>query len=66
MQPDSPNVMYGIVLSVLGFFLILIFAHFFWQKPANLVVVDMNRAIQTPSVMLAHSKLTVEEQSATS
>ena len=63
MLPDSRNVMHWMLYSVLGFFLILVFARFFGHSPQPLVVVDMNRAIQAPSVMLAHSKLTVEEQS---
>lgn len=33
-----------------------------WPKPFPLLVVDMNRAIVAPSVMLAHSKLTHEQQ----
>lgn len=63
MQPDSRSMMYMMLLSVLGFFLILVFARFFLKTSQPLVIVDMNRAIQAPSVMLAHSKLTVEEQS---
>jgi conjugal transfer pilin signal peptidase TrbI len=63
MLPDSRNMMHWMILSVLGFFLILVFARFFWHSPQPLVVVDMNRAIQAPSVMLAHSKLTENEQS---
>ena len=63
MQPDSRNVMIWIAQGVLGFFLILMLARSFWQTPLPLVVVDMNRAIQAPSVMLAHSKLTEKEQS---
>jgi len=63
MQPNSPNVLYWWQAGVLGFFLILIFVHFFWQKPPSLVVVDMNRAIQKPSLWLANSKLTKQAQS---
>ena len=63
MQPDSRTVMIWIAQGVLGFFLILMLARSFWQTPLPLVVVDMNRAIQAPSVMLAHSKLTEKEQS---
>ncbi|HHF0526710.1 TPA: TrbI F-type domain-containing protein [Legionella anisa] len=63
MQPNSPNVMHWCLAGVLGFFLILMFAHFFGQKTPSLVVVDMNRAIQKPSLWLAHSKLTEQAQS---
>jgi conjugal transfer pilin signal peptidase TrbI len=63
MQPDARKVMHWMLLSVLGFFLILLLVRFFWLSPQLLVVVDMNRAIQVPSMMLAHSKLTEKEQS---
>lgn len=33
-----------------------------WKKPTPLVVVDMTRAIQSPSLMLARSKLTSDAQ----
>lgn len=62
MKPDSRNVMHWMLYSALGFFLILICVRFFAHSPQFLVVVDMNRAIQAPSVMLAHSQLSAAEQ----
>lgn len=58
MQLDLKNT----AIKILGLFVILMIASSFWQTPQPLVVIDMNRAIQRPSLLLAHSKLTVEEQ----
>lgn len=51
-----------ILAGVAGCFLVTVLIGFSWKKPAPLVVVDMTRAIQAPSLMLARSKLTSDEQ----
>ena len=61
MQCDLKNMAIWIT-GILGGFLILMIACSYWQTQRPLMVVDMNRAIQKPSMILARSKLTVEEQ----
>lgn len=45
-----------------GIFVLFALVLMGWQKPTPLRVVDMTRTIQTPSIMLAHSKLTPDAQ----
>ena len=61
MQHSQIGLKIWTIACVAGFvFLTLLFLAL--QKPTHLVVVDMTRAIQKPSVILAHSKLTSETQ----
>ena len=45
-----------------GFLVLLVLMWTVYKKPSPLVVVDMNHAIQAPSMMLARSKLTADTQ----
>ena len=52
----------GLVFGSLGLILVLVCVFLVWHNKSSLVVVDMTRAIQKPSMMLARSKLTTEAQ----
>ncbi len=56
------NTTYWVIAGVCGFIGVLAGMFMMWPKPLPLLVVDMNRAIEAPSVLLARSKLTHEEQ----
>ncbi|HAU4159299.1 TPA: TrbI F-type domain-containing protein [Legionella anisa] len=62
MQLNQWNVSYRMVLGALGGLGLLLFLCSLVQSRPSLVVIDMTRAIQKPSLMLARSKLTEQEQ----
>ncbi|KTD66210.1 putative TrbI protein [Legionella santicrucis] len=62
MQLNQWNVSYRMVLGALGGLGLLLFLCSLTQSRPSLVVIDMTRAIQKPSMMLARSKLTEQEQ----
>lgn len=51
-----------VAMGVSGVLVLLAFVLMVWPKSATLMVVDMTRAIQMPSMMLAQSKLSQEAQ----
>ncbi|KTC87654.1 TrbI F-type domain-containing protein [Legionella drozanskii] len=53
----------GVIVGAVGFVLVFALGLNIGQKPTALVVVDLTRAIQKPSLMLAHSKLSKDAQS---
>ena len=52
----------GPMIMVAAALLLLTVAGLFWLHQPRLVVVDMMRAIHVPSQMLAHSKMSSDEQ----
>jgi conjugal transfer pilin signal peptidase TrbI len=62
MQLNPFKTMHWVFAGIGGLIGILAGILVMWPKPLPLLVVDMNRAIEAPSVMLARSKLTHEEQ----
>lgn len=62
MQPNvrvpHPKLVMGVLIGVL----VLMALYIGFKRPSPLHVVDMNRAIQIPSTMLAHSKLSKAQQ----
>ncbi len=62
MQLNQIKTMHWVFAGIGGLIGILAGIWVMWPKSLPLLVVDMNRAIEAPSVMLARSKLTHEEQ----
>ncbi len=62
MQLNQLSIKLWMALGAAGCLILLSFLFLLGQKPVSIVVVDMTRAIQTPSLMLARSKLSQEAQ----
>lgn len=62
MRLNHLGMTFWVPAGVAGFFLVLAVVFIVWNKPVPLVVVDMTRAIQAPSLMLAQSKHSQEAQ----
>ena len=62
MRLNQLDVKQWAMVGTAGVLVVLVLMLMVWKNPTPLVVVDMTRAVQSPSLMLARSKLTPDAQ----